>query len=571
MRTISLSLVVTTGLLALIAAGCRNAVDAPVQDSPLARAFADAARESGIPEEILLAIGFVETRWQMPDAREAAHGDEHGARGSVGMMGVVERADDARLTRAASALGVDLEEARTDAAVHVRVAAEALRQIAAGADKGGLPSSVQGWRDALAVYGADGDELAGAAYAHAVFDVIDRGAVGVASTGDTLRLAGHGKPSRGAKVQALVADADSELVDEWLPARTGHWHNGRSHAIDRIVIHTTEGSYAGAISWFRSANNPYNTSAHYVIRSSDGEITQMVAEEDTAYHCRDWNTRAIGIEHEAISAQASWFTDAMYAESAALVRDIALRQGIPMDRTHIVGHNEVPGNDHSDPGVHWDWGYYMDLIVSGQSVAPPNDPPNDAPSEPAPPAQDDCGGLDYFGQCSGDTLSWCDSGALYVVDCASDGNSCGWQDNVIGFNCMAVAQESAPEQPEEQPEEQEQPEDPCAGLDYYGVCDGETLVWCDGGALYSVDCGVDGDVCGWQDDVIGNNCLAAPEPIPPEEEEEEDPCGGVDYAGYCDGSTLVWCANETLYSYDCGGSSQTCGWQDDDVGNNCVD
>jgi hypothetical protein len=61
-------------------------------------------------------------------------------------------------------------------------------------------------------------------------------------------------------------------------------------------------------------------SSHYVVRSSDGQITQMVAEKDTAWHARSANPYSIGIEHEGYVDQPSWFTDAMYRSSAALTR-----------------------------------------------------------------------------------------------------------------------------------------------------------------------------------------------------------------------------------------------------------
>lgn len=28
-----------------------------------------------------------------------------------------------------------------------------------------------------------------------------------------------------------------------------------------------------------------------------------------------------------------------------------------------MGHSEVPGNDHTDPGPYWDWDYYMSLVT----------------------------------------------------------------------------------------------------------------------------------------------------------------------------------------------------------------
>lgn len=58
-----------------------------------------------------------------------------------------------------------------------------------------------------------------------------------------------------------------------------------------------------------------------------------------------------------------WFTDAAYRASAKLCADICARHGIPVDRGHIVGHNEVPGTDHTDPGPHWDWDRYIRLIL----------------------------------------------------------------------------------------------------------------------------------------------------------------------------------------------------------------
>jgi uncharacterized protein (TIGR03382 family) len=52
----------------------------------------------------------------------------------------------------------------------------------------------------------------------------------------------------------------------------------------------------------------------------------------------------------------------MYTSSAALTADICARNGISLDRAYIIGHVEVPGATHTDPGTGWDWSYYMDLI-----------------------------------------------------------------------------------------------------------------------------------------------------------------------------------------------------------------
>jgi hypothetical protein len=141
-----------------------------------------------------------------------------------------------------------------------------------------------------------------------------------------------------------------------------------------------EGSYSGSISWFQNCSA--SVSAHYVIRSSDGEITQMVDEADIGWHAGHWDTneRSIGIEHEGYVASGDrWYTDSMYRASAELVRDICDRYGIPKDRSHIIGHNEVPGCStpggggsgcHTDPGSYWDWTYFISLVNQQGSGSP---------------------------------------------------------------------------------------------------------------------------------------------------------------------------------------------------------
>ena len=147
---------------------------------------------------------------------------------------------------------------------------------------------------------------------------------------------------------------------DWIPAARGNYDVGRTQAITTIVIHETGGSYTSAIHWFQ---NPASlTSAHYLVKAWDGGIIQFVAESDTAYHARAANPWTIGIEHEYNPRQAIWHTDAQYRSSALLVCAIAQRYGIPVDRKHIVGHNELPGTDHSDPGPTWNWNYYMSLV-----------------------------------------------------------------------------------------------------------------------------------------------------------------------------------------------------------------
>lgn len=155
----------------------------------------------------------------------------------------------------------------------------------------------------------------------------------------------------------------------WYPANAANFETGRGGtAIQYIVIHATDGSYDGALSWFRDPTS--QLSAHYVIRASDGLVTQTVAEADTAFHSRGFNWQSIGIEHEYDARTGVGYADAEYRASATLVCAIARRYAIPTDRAHIIGHNEVPNTDHRDPGPSWDWTYYMSLVNACSTSAP---------------------------------------------------------------------------------------------------------------------------------------------------------------------------------------------------------
>jgi N-acetyl-anhydromuramyl-L-alanine amidase AmpD len=120
-----------------------------------------------------------------------------------------------------------------------------------------------------------------------------------------------------------------------------------------------------------------------VIRSSDGQVTQMVREADKAWHVGNSNGYTIGIEHEGYVANPSaWYTTAMYNASAALTRDIlasrALAQkvydgskgwnAVPADSLYNVkGHVNYASQSHTDPGSGWDWPRYKSLVAGSGS------------------------------------------------------------------------------------------------------------------------------------------------------------------------------------------------------------
>ncbi|MBO0654265.1 N-acetylmuramoyl-L-alanine amidase [Streptomyces triculaminicus] len=150
----------------------------------------------------------------------------------------------------------------------------------------------------------------------------------------------------------------------WVAASSANWRRADrplDFAVDRVVVHVVQGSYDDALRVFRDPL--HKAAAHYVVRK-DGLVAQTVRELDVAFHSgnRAFNERSVGIEHEGYVDRPDGFTDAMYTASARLTAGICDRYAIPVDRTHIVAHSEVPGTDHTDPGPHWDWDRYLRLV-----------------------------------------------------------------------------------------------------------------------------------------------------------------------------------------------------------------
>jgi hypothetical protein len=152
-------------------------------------------------------------------------------------------------------------------------------------------------------------------------------------------------------------------------------------AVRLVVVHVSEGTYAGAISWFR--NPRAHASANYVV-GREGAITRMVSNRDVAWHAGNgWvNRHSLGVEHEGYTGVVGTVTDAEYRSSAVLVAALLRRSLLPIDRRHVIGHNEVPDplrpwltggfSHHTDPGRYWDWGRYMAYVRSyARGVVPP--------------------------------------------------------------------------------------------------------------------------------------------------------------------------------------------------------
>ncbi|MBB3062062.1 N-acetylmuramoyl-L-alanine amidase [Microbulbifer rhizosphaerae] len=191
-------------------------------------------------------------------------------------------------------------------------------------------------------------------------------------------------PETGANAQGSVSIQSTDYGPaRWVPSP--YYHNRSSY--DSTTIHTAEGTYAGTISWFQ--NNPRSVSAHYVIRSSDGQVTQMVRNHNAAHHVGIHNGTTLGIEHEGYVDNSSWYTNAMYNSSAALVKNFCGRYAAidcskayngPAHSSAVVlsssidvkGHQHYTGQDHTDPGINWNWSKYYSLLNDGSDGNPHN-------------------------------------------------------------------------------------------------------------------------------------------------------------------------------------------------------
>jgi len=196
------------------------------------------------------------------------------------------------------------------------------------------------------------------------YDVLSSNYVTMSSQGITN---GQGQPYGNSRMAAEYPNA------LWNPAATCNYSSRSGIVISAVTVHTVQGSYAGCISWFKNCNA--GVSAHYVIRSSDGQVTQMVPETNKAWHVGSENPYTVGIEHEGYINDPSWYTQAMYQSSANLVKYLAGKYAINPLSTYkgaaqvvlnscyrIKGHIHYPNQTHTDPGTNWNWALYYNLI-----------------------------------------------------------------------------------------------------------------------------------------------------------------------------------------------------------------
>lgn len=407
-------------LLPLVSAG-PSATAEQRSSGALQRDFAAAAAQYGVPQSVLLGVSYLQSRWD-------AHGGAASVTGGYGPMHLTDartalaeaphhshgiedaRGDDSRparntteadlpepselperlrtLDRAAELSGYTAEQLRDNPAANVRGGAALL----AGAQQElGRPMSEDpaDWYGAVARFSGADDTATATTYANDVFDVIRTGQSRITDSGQRVALAGDPAvapdPAQAALLGLRTADAGKTecprtVACEWIPAPYEEFGEGdygnhdladrpASQSVKYIIVHDTEGSWDTTL---KLVQDPTYVSWQYTLRSSDGHIAQHVPLKDVAWHAGNWyvNAKSVGLEHEGfLVSPDAWYTEAMYRTSARLVKYLAKRYDIPLDRRHILGHDNVPGTTaatirgmHTDPGPYWDWAHYFQLI-----------------------------------------------------------------------------------------------------------------------------------------------------------------------------------------------------------------
>ncbi len=410
-------------MLCVVLAGCAPQTTDPRLVSQHDAIFESAGAEYGVPAELLKALSYSLTRFEMVSSDE----EFEGRAPTFGLMALTD------------AMSTD-PRARVEAEANVRAAAAWLR---ARADVDRIErSDVDAWREIVADYAQVEHPEARAEFfgdLQALLGV--RGAVGV------LR-------------QALSPDYD---LGTWRPSPNFNSRGGRTPLF--VVIHTCEGGYSGCWSW--QTNPAAEVGAHYTVKEDGSEVSQLVRESDrgwhvgAAYQCGNnngvrcdlngvsTNSISVGIEHGGYASQAS-FPAGQIDASARLVCSITRRWGIPRDRNHILSHGQLQPANRTDPGANWPWAQFIQKVKDQCGDAPPSCDRttgdftfscDGAQAGQACVLMDEPGdphswGDNYFCSKQDLGLRWSNSGAIAGMDCvgvheSADPNASAWADNFL--------------------------------------------------------------------------------------------------------------------------------------------
>lgn len=309
----------------------------------LEKYFTSAASEFGVPVSLLRSYAQVQSNWAQ--VSESMYG-------SWGIMGLVEQGNITQISLAATLIGTTTDIIKNDAKQNIRAAAALLAHYKK--KLGSTGNSYEDWFAAVAQLTGLTDADMRYSLAKRIYSTMQQGSKTISIWGEIILLSaienvttptientgnltqlGNGTPDYpGAIYNLTTCNYNSR------PAGAG---------IKYYFVHyIATGTYEGAISWFKNCTS--QVSAHYVVRNSDGQITQVVDEANRAWSqgVTEYNDQGIGVEHEVLATNLSmWDNPVMLAAAGRLTADVCNRQAIPKQRRvnngdkGIYGHSDV--------------------------------------------------------------------------------------------------------------------------------------------------------------------------------------------------------------------------------------
>lgn len=354
---------------------------------PTGQMIVAAAERHGVPADLMLAIASVEGGLALPAKRVVGEDDE------IRFAGVLELRHGAfdSLAKGAELSGETELALESDLALGTDAGARVLRALA---DEMGIARGDLGaWSPVIEKLSGHRDPVQRAEYRARVYEKLARGGDLKARGGETIALPSHDELPVALRFAPPIVRVQGM---DYLPAEvfptdcTDKCGTTRTGEIQYIAIHDTEGGWDASVATLQ--NDP-GKSVHYIVDRDGSRVGQFIPESYNGWHVGNsyYNNRMVGIEHVGKAADDDYRVE-MYAASALLIQDIAKRHEIPLDRAHMIAHQEVPdggqigqdappctdspskciqsgdyggSNNHADPGIHWEWCQFMELVGEG--------------------------------------------------------------------------------------------------------------------------------------------------------------------------------------------------------------
>jgi N-acetyl-anhydromuramyl-L-alanine amidase AmpD len=369
-----------------LACGC-STVTPSAPEGPVALAIDGAAARNAVPADLLKAIAAVEGGLMLSQTRLLREDDD------VPVAGVLELRHGAfnSLARAAELADTTEEALRVDTDLATEAGARVLAEL--GAESGASANELGSWRAAVDKLGGITDANTKNEHLLKVYSVLKSGGTFPARNSEQVVIPAHPELALPivARVEAASGTPQFPGATWFTTSCTNKCDTTRTagnSVVDSIVIHDTEGGWDASVA---TLQNDGGKSVHYIVDADGSRVGQFVPESYTAWHAGNYyvNQRSVGIEHVGTAANPNGYSDGLYQKSVALVKSIRTRWTVPLDRSHIFGHYQVPnGNNipqssspcadpldtcetspnyggagnHTDPGVHWQWCQYMESL-----------------------------------------------------------------------------------------------------------------------------------------------------------------------------------------------------------------